>query len=405
MDYITTTLKPYFELFPYAALSFLISFLITPLVGFICKKYGIVDLPAQMRSPTETGIKSRIKKIIVPRAGGLAIFIGFLILLPIVHEINRELVGLLIATCIIVIGGFLDDKYTISSRTQFIFQILAAVVIIASGISIDSINNPLGQNINLRYLVIPLGFIKDASIALPADIFTIIWILMIINAINWLFGSDGLGEGISFIALMTIFMISIKISTPLVASVSIITASALLGFIPYNLPPSKIFSGTTGTNLLGFLVAVLAIMGGAKVSAAIIVLIIPIIDMIWVMIGRIQRSQLTSVFDILKVTTKGDDTHLHHRLLKLGFNSTQVALIEWTAVLICAIVAFITANLPKMVIIGIIAVVVVIIFFIISLLLKKGVKVTGSGKKDGGSGDKDEPPSGAQETPESKYAY
>ncbi|MBN2016110.1 undecaprenyl/decaprenyl-phosphate alpha-N-acetylglucosaminyl 1-phosphate transferase [Candidatus Dojkabacteria bacterium] len=404
MNYLITTLKPYLEYLPYFATALLSAFLLTPIIGFIANKLKIVDLPAGMRKSTDPTKKTRMKKTVILRAGGLAVIVPFIIILLVAHPVDKQIGAIIVGVIILTITGVLDDKYEVSSRYQSIAQVLAALVVVAAGISIDSIQSPFDTSVNLRSLVLPFTLGNNSySIALPADILTIIWILIMINAVNWIFGIDGLGEGISFIAFMTILFISVKFENPLPALLASIAAGGILGFLPFNLPPSKIISGTSVT-VYGFLIAVLSILGGVKVSTSVIVLAIPLLDMIWVMVGRINRAGANNIMDVFKVTTVGDDTHLHHRLLKLGLSVPQVTLVECIAVGICAIIAFSTAGLPKVTTISIISVIVLIVFLGISFLLKRGVSVTRRRGVDSGGGESVGVP-GEPETPESRYAY
>ena len=405
MSYLDQTLQPYLEYLPYLGLAFLISFLITPIVGYIAYKLQVVDLPAQLRKPNDPSIKTRIKRKITPRAGGVAVIIPFIVIVLFVLGIDKQIVAILLATTILATIGVLDDRYELGSKIQLFGQIFAALLIVAAGISIDSVQSPFDTSIDLRSLVLPFTLANTTySIALPADIITIIWILIMMNAINWIFGTDGLGEGISIIALITILFISVKFQSPVPALLAVVAAGGILGFLPYNFPPAKIFSGTSATTFYGFLIAVLSILGGVKVSSSVIVLIIPIIDMLWVMVGRINRSQMTNIFRVFSVTSHGDDTHLHHRLLKLGFSHTQVAIVEWIAVGICAVIAFSAGNLPKVTLISVVGVVVLTFFFLLSILLKRGIKLTTKRDKTSSSDDDDQGGS-APESPEKRYAY
>lgn len=402
MDYIQNTLSPYLEYLPYFCIAALSTFILTPIVGYLARKYQVIDLPAKFRKRTDKTISTRVKKYIVPRGGGLAIILPLLFISILTQTAELKIVAILVGIIILTISGLLDDKYQLSFKYQGLAQVLAALIVVAAGISIDRIQSPFDTSINLRMLVLPFTFgSSQYSLVLPADLITIVWILMMINAINWIFGTDGLGEGISAIAFTTILFISVKLGNPLTAFMAAIAAGGILGFLPFNLPPAKIESGTTGTSVYGFLIAVLSILGGIKVPTAVIVLIIPIIDMIWVMVGRINRKGISKLSEVFKVTTTGDDTHLHHRLLKLGFSQVQVAIIEWIAVGVCGIIAFAAGNLPKVTIISIIAVIVLLLFLGVSLLLKNNVKLVK--KKEGDNGPKE--PSGEGETPESRYAY
>lgn len=401
MDYIQNTLQPYLEFLPYFAVAFLFSFLLTPFIGFIAAKLNVLDLPANLRKPTDRSKKTRVKKKIVPRAGALAVIIPFLIIMLTTGGINKQIIAVLLGVVILAIVGILDDRYEINSKYQIIAQVLASLIVVTAGISIDSIQSPFDTSVNLRWLVLPFNlFANQYSIALPADLITIVWMLIMMNAINWIFGIDGLGEGISIISFIAILFISIKSQNLETALMAAIAAGGILGFLPFNLSPSKIMGGTSVV-VYGFLIAVLSILGGVKVSASVIVLAIPLIDMVWVMVGRINKAGISNILDVFKVTTIGDDTHLHHRLLKLGLSVSQVAYIEWIAIGICAVIAFACANLPKVTTISIICVVVLLLFLVISILLRRGVKLRKQkifeiGKKKG---------KGTPETPESRYAY
>lgn len=401
-NYIEKTLQPYLTYFPYFLIAFVSSFILTPIVGYLARKLKIVDLPATLRKPTDTTKKTRITKNVVPRGGGLAVVIPTLIFLIISVGIDKQIVVIILGILVLAIGGILDDRYGLKSKHQIFFQILASLIVVSGGISIDSIQSPFDTSINLRSLVLPFSIGSSIySIALPADLITIIWILIMINAINWIFGIDGLGEGVSFISFLSILLVSVKSDNNITALISVFLAGGILGFIPFNISPAKIFSGTTGDIVYGFLIAVLSILGGVKVSTSVIVLMIPILDMIWVMIGRINKEGLRSIFDIFHVTTIGDDTHLHHRLIKLGLSIAQVTLVEWMAVFVCALIAFITADLPKVTIITIICIIVLMSFIFISILLKRGVNL----KKKNLLRRETAKKKTSGETPESRYAY
>ncbi len=402
MGYIQNTIQPYLEYMPYFALTLLFSFLLTPLIGFLAKKLKILDIPASLRKPTDTSKKTRLKKKLTPRAGVVAVIIPFIIMMTVTGDLNKQIIAIILGVLILLITGIVDDRYEIERKYQFLFQLIAALIVISVGISIDSIQMPFGTSINLRWLVIPFNlFANQYSIALPADIITIIWILIMMNAMNWIFGIDGLGEGVTIISFIAILLISVKLGNLETALMASIMAGGLMGFLPFNINPSKIIGGTAVV-IYGFLIAVLSILGGVKVSTSVIVLAIPIIDMVWVMVGRINRAGVTNFFDVFKVTTIGDDTHLHHRLLKLGLSEKKIAYVEWLAVGICAVIAFASADLPKVTIITIIVLIVLFGFSFVSYLLKKGFNLKRKNEpQDPKGGDKDDVP----ESPESRYAY
>jgi len=402
LDYILDSLEPYRQYLPYFLAGFAVTFFLTPLIGYILRKAGIVDLSATQMKAGDPKLLSKINKTVALRAGGLAIIIPFIAIVLYSVQLDKQIVAIVSATIILAVGGLYDDKYRTGQFAQLIPQLLAAVIVVAAGISIDSIQNPADTSINLRLLTIPftLGG-QGYSFVFPADIITIVWIILIIQGLNWTFGLNALGEGITTIVFFSILLISVKFAAPLAALLSVIMIGNILGFLPYTIYPAKIFSGSTGTNVYGFLIAILSILGGVKVSTSVIVLIIPLIDMLWVMVGRINRRGVKNIFETFSVITRGDHTHLHHRLLRLGLSVSQVNLIEWISVGLCAILAFALADLPKVTIIVVAAVLVLAFFFLISILLRikdRRVKKQELQKPE-------EPVKGPPETPETRYAY
>lgn len=407
MQYITQTIQPYLKYLPYFLIAILSSFLLTPIVGHIIRKIGIFDSPIEKGQSDRRQRLKKLKKDLTLRAGGVAVIIPFILLALVTQQIDKQLLAIVFGLTVLTVGGVLDDKYRLGKITQLIPQALAALIIISAGISIDSIQNPFGDPISLRSLVIPFTIMGEGySFALPADILTFVWILMMIHAVNWIFGVDSLGEGISVIAFLTILFVSVKLGNFETAFLASLIAGSILGFMPFNLYPAKIISGTSGTNNFGFLIAVLSILGGVKVSSAVIVLLIPLLDMLWVMIGRINKHGVQNFKQTIKAITTSDHTHLHHRLIKLGFSPPQVSVIEYIAVGICSIIAFYSADLPKATTISVASVFVLIFFFVISLMLKRKDKA--SLKQDivkAKTKDEDEPDKPSEETPESRYAY
>jgi len=403
MEFIKTLTEHYQEYLPYMFSIFVIVLLITPFVGFFNKITGIKEKELTARDFNDPSRKTRMKKHALIRGGGLAVIIPLIIFILLFVDLNRQVTGILISIILLGVVGALDDKFEINPKIQLLVQIMAVLITVASGISISSVQNPFGNSLDLEMFSIPFPFLQgDYAINIPADLITIAWLLMIMNAINWVYGVDGLGEGVSFISLFSIFLISIEAGSFIGAFLSGITAFGILGFIPYNLYPSKIISGSTGTFVFGFLIGALAILSGSKLSSAIIVLAIPVIDMVWVMVGRIQRHKITSIFKVFKVTMTGDDTHLHHRLLKLGLSVRQISFFESMAVGICAVIAFLSADLPKAASLTIIILLILSIFYFLYRLQKKGAKLKRTKKLPS------QPETSLkkeEESPEKKYAY
>jgi UDP-GlcNAc:undecaprenyl-phosphate GlcNAc-1-phosphate transferase len=402
INYLSETIEPYLDYLPYFLIALVSTFLLTPIIGAFAKKLNLIDLSATKMRTLDSDLLKKINKSVALRGGAIAMAIPLLVISIAAFELDKQIIAIMISVVILTVSGVIDDKKRLGMWGQLIPQATAALIVIAAGVSIDRVQNPLGETISLRSLVLPFSIGEASySIALPADIITFTWIILIIQGINWMFGICGLGEGISVIAFTAILFISIKLGSPVPAMMAAITAGSLLGFLPFTISPAKIISGSGGSNVLGFLVAILSIIGGAKVSVTIIVLMIPILDMIWVMIGRINRHEATNLLEVIKATTTGDHTHLHHRLLKLNLSIKQIYLIEWSAVGVCAILAFATADLPKVTTITIVAVFTLAIFLGITFLIKRGVKL----RKKKELPKREPPDSRPDDTPESRYAY
>lgn len=233
-------------------LAFITSFVITPYTIKLAKKVGAVDLPNERR----------INKKPMPRLGGIAVILGFLvsiiyllIIMSIEQSINLngeeqyyiKLIGFLIGAIIIGITCFIDDVKGVHPLFKLSGQILAAIVIVESGIKIEHINIPFFNQI---------GFSEAFS-----SILTVAWIVGITNAINLIDGLDGLSSGISLISCLSLLIIFSLNDAPLIAILLITAlAGALTGFLPFNFNPAKTFIGDTGSNFLGYSLAVISIL-------------------------------------------------------------------------------------------------------------------------------------------------
>ncbi|MGN1385556.1 MAG: glycosyltransferase family 4 protein, partial [Bacillus sp. (in: firmicutes)] len=281
-------------------LCFIASLIITPLVRKLAFKIGATDKPNYRK----------VHQKIMPRLGGLAIFISFLIGMAILRPQDDQIgtMAVLLGACIIVVIGIFDDMYELSAKVKFIGQILAALVVVLGGVQVDYINLPFGGGIELGVLSIPL---------------TILWIVGITNAINLIDGLDGLAAGVSAIALITISGMALLKGDLFVLSISAILIGSILGFLKYNFHPAKIFMGDTGALFLGFMIAVLSLSGFKNVTVLsliipIIILGVPISDTFFAIIRRIVNKQPLSA---------PDKSHLHHCMLRLGYSHRQTVLI------------------------------------------------------------------------------
>lgn len=304
-------------------LAFITTFMITPKTINLAKKLGAVDNPKDER---------RVNKVVMPRLGGVAVICGFLvsisyllISLTLENQLNLvegnyhlKLCGYFIGMFMIAITCFIDDVKGVSAVKKLIVQILAASVVVMSGIRIDIANIGI-----FKMFADSVNFLHTISVVI-----TIAWIVGITNAINLIDGLDGLSSGISIISCVSMLIIFTLNGSPLI-SIILITAliGALSGFLPYNLNPAKTFIGDTGSNFLGYSLAVISILGVAKtytalvVVAPIIILGLPIFDTVFAIIRRIVKNKS------IKGVMKPDAGHLHHKLLKHGFSQKQSVLI------------------------------------------------------------------------------
>lgn len=303
--------------------AFVASILLTPLVKRLAFRIGAVDAPNYRK------VHARI----MPRLGGLAIFLAFLIGVALLysflisvtpfHISKYGLVAILIGAGIIVVTGVIDDMREISAKAKMLGQLVAAVIVIfVGGIQIEFINLPFVGELNFGFLSIPL---------------TIIWIVGITNAINLIDGLDGLAAGVSSIALITLAGMAFILNNMFVLAIASILAVATIGFLFYNFHPAKIFMGDTGALFLGFMISVLALLGFKNVT--VISLIIPVI-----MLGVPISDTLFAIVRRLRMKKKWSDpdkSHLHHRLLDMGFTHRQTVLIIYGIAMMFGLAAII----------------------------------------------------------------
>jgi UDP-GlcNAc:undecaprenyl-phosphate GlcNAc-1-phosphate transferase len=393
----TEQLLPYLNLLPIAIFGFLFSLLLTPIIGTIAKRYGFVDLPKDKRSRSDKTLQQRIHKVTKLRLGGLAVLIPFILIVSFQAQIDPKTMGMLTGLIILMILGSLDDKFELSARTQFLGQILAALVVILSGVTITHLDFA-GQRFNFDSFIYDFNFgLFDYQFIFPGALITLIWILTIINAINWMSGIDAIGEVMTLIAAFTTMLLGVRSDQFEIAIISSILAANLLGYIPFNFPPSKIMSGTGGTTGYGFILAVLAVMSGTKITSAIMILSLPLIDMIWVMIFRFLN--LKDV-PFLQRPFVGGNVHLHHRIMGLGFNQLQTLFIEMSLIAVISLISFYFGGFSDsfMILIGII--VILIVFFAVITILSKRKVVEKPKDPEPKPPLIDDGP-----TPEEKYAY
>ena len=324
-------------------LALAISFACTPAVRMLAIKIKAVDVPKDNR---------RMHKVPIPRMGGLAIFAGFLVSVLFFVPLGTEFRSILIGALILVVLGIIDDIVALKPKTKFAGQIIAALIPALSGVSIHGIVNPFvpGQYSTLGIFSIP---------------FTVIWIVGITNAVNFIDGLDGLACGVSAIATVTMFIIAVLFGEIYIALMMAALAGACLGFLPYNMNPAKIFMGDTGSMFLGYILATVSIQGLFKFYAVIsfavpfILLGLPIFDTGFAIVRRLLKGQSP---------LQADRGHVHHRLIDLGFDQKQSVAILYAFSALMGLTAVILArtNESKLIIL---AIAVLVCFFLAMSLM------------------------------------
>lgn len=293
----------------------------------IARKYNIADHPSERRINTKP----------VPRAGGLAVAGAFALIGTLLVIFSAQLglsagsgsaeltsdgaAALLLGTVIAGVIGLIDDRYDLRARWQIVGQFLIALIPIAFGLRIAFISNPFGAGDLLFPDAIALGV-------------TIFWTLGMQNSMNFIDGLDGLSGGISLFAAVTLGVIALPTS-PLLAALSFTLAGALAGFLRFNFYPASIYMGTSGILAVAYALAVLALLGTAKVAAALLILGVPIIDALFVIVGRIAagRSPYTP-----------DESHIHRRLLSYGFSHRGSVLVLYALTAALSILALLLTG-------------------------------------------------------------
>lgn len=304
----------------------------------------------------EREAKRHIHKKNVYRIGGIAMVLAFILAVLLNKDlvITPELTGFLLASVLLMFVGMRDDIKEIFWKTQLFFQMASAIFVFIVGVRVYYITNPLTGG------VINLDLSGTVLISLAVVVF---WIVFVINAINWIDGVDGLSGGISLISVGTIFILSFRpeVNQPPVAIISSIIFGVILGFLIFNFNPARIMAGTSGAMFMGLALAILAIFSGTKIATAVLVLVIPIVDFIWVISDRIKNKQ--SIF-------KPDNNHLHHKLLEIGWSQKKIALHYYTITIIIALIALNTRTVGKSIIMLVAILIMLFIFWVIDRRLE-----------------------------------
>lgn len=295
-----------------------VTILATPFSLVFIKKFGLLDDPSKRNHPALIHTKP------VPRGGGIPLFIGFFVAGLVYLPFTKITIALLLAAFLALAIGVVDDKYDISPYVRFLANLVTAGIVVGSGATIPFVTNPLGGILHLNTPSLSWELLGFPLLLRLGDIVSVIWIVWVMNMLNWSKGVDGQMPGIVAISAAVIGILSLRFgitdqNTLIASRLSFIISGCALGFLLFNFYPAKLFPGY-GATALYLLLAVVSILSSAKLATAILVMGVPMID---------------GVFTILRRLATGhspfwhDDKHLHHILLRLGLGQRRIALFYW----------------------------------------------------------------------------
>ena len=285
-----------------AAIALVIVVLLTPAVGGMARLLGVVDQPDGRR----------LNRRPIPRLGGLAIFLGILVPSLAFLDLTGEMRGIVIGAAVACVVGAIDDFRGLAPVPKLAGQLLAAAIPTAFGVWVDHFTFPFLGAVDLPVWVgVPL---------------TIVWIVAVMNMVNFLDGLDGLASGVCAIAGGSFAVLALSLDKFDAAILSAIVAGACVGFLRHNFFPARIFMGDSGALVLGYTLATVAVAGLLKTASTVVlflpllVLAVPIIDTSFVVAKRVKSG--VPVY-------AADRSHLHHRFVSIGFSQRRAALTMW----------------------------------------------------------------------------
>lgn len=277
------------------------------------EKWGLVDRPG----PT------RVNPNIVARGLGVAMYLAFLVGVGVSYSLPVErfpieterILLMVIGAAIVVAVMLVDDAISLPPTVRLIWQVVAAMMVIMPRFQGES------RGIIIQQMDLPILGVTTFPLLL-AVLGTVIWLVGMMNVMNWVDGLDGLAASISLVACSVMFIHTFwgfgGLPQFTISLLPLILGAAIIGFLPFNWFPSKVIMGDAGAMFLGYALGVISLIGGAKIGMMLLVLGFPIMDGLWVTMNRIMNGQSAM---------QRDNRHLHHRLLQAGFNQKQIVLI------------------------------------------------------------------------------
>ncbi|RJQ35893.1 undecaprenyl/decaprenyl-phosphate alpha-N-acetylglucosaminyl 1-phosphate transferase [Candidatus Microgenomates bacterium] len=299
--------------------AFFITLLATPVCLIFIKKLGLFDDPKTHKHP------AIIHKKPIPRGGGIPLFIGIFFAALLFLPISKITIAIFSASFLALLIGVLDDKFDLSPYLRFPVNILCGLIIVGSGIGIPFITSPMGGILHFDALKLSFSLFGSPLSLVISDFIALVWLVWIMNMLNWSKGVDGQMPGIVAISAIVIGILSLRFpisdtNSLIAAKLSFIIAGSSLGFLIFNFYPAKIFPGY-GATAVYLLLGTVSILSGAKLATAILVMGVPMVDGIFTIVRRIANKR--SPF-------RHDNKHLHHLLLRLGLNQRLIALFYWS---------------------------------------------------------------------------
>lgn len=296
-------------LISFGVTSFTIAFFATVVVRFVATKWHIVDHPHHPKN---------VHTHPIPRLGGVAIFLA--VAIAVIGSLvsskwlvsgsieYTQYIGFLLGGLILMIGGYIDDRFDLPPRYAIIAPLIASATVILCGVNIEKLTNPFGGVIYLA--------------AWQSNVIVFIWLMVVMYTTKFLDGLDGLATSVTSIGSLMVLLLALTVAyfQPDVALLAAIVLGAQLGFLFWNFHPASIFLGEGGSTLVGYLVGMLAVISGGKLATALLVLGIPLLDVLWIVLRRFKEGGIKQIF-------VGDRKHLHHRLLDIGWSQTQIVLL------------------------------------------------------------------------------
>ena len=339
-------IKSQMQLMLIFAISFGLALVLTPLAGRLGRRMGIVDRPGGRRAHEGA----------VPRLGGVALFVAFAIAVGVAAwrgDLTAgynssdffRLSGLLIGGLGAFLFGLVDDRLDLPPRPQFIFQFLLSLVAVATLLWLERFTLPF------------LGYVELGSYSWGAWVYvplTVFWVMGMMVTVNWLDGLGGLAAGVGAILCLVLAIHMHRVEQPSVALLPLALLGALLGFLPYNVAPSRIFMGSAGAFFLGYALGGLGLIAGGRAATVLLVMGIPIVDVIWRIFDRLRRR---------RSPTQADRGHLHLRLFDLGVSERAIVLFYWGFCALFGVLALaVSSRIYKLAaLVGIGAVVIVVL--------------------------------------------